>query len=304
MNPHHVPRLIGVLLIFSSLIIFLSPSILAQEEEEFYGPCSPPDRLAGTNGAAWAHNATVAVTINSNDFPTTAEQQAIQAAFTAWQNANTHSGVTFTFTTGATDPNSTNTFFVNRGTAQNGAATSVSSTGSPTTSGNITTHASTVVDPRVTAAHAITSFMTHEIGHTFGLGDCFTCTPGASMMSPPQRDCNCEDMPCDTNQAFNSTHWGCPPLQHPRWCDEQKVNEYAADYPTTPTPTPTSTPTPDPEETGVGSCNDWIDNDGDGMTDCEDGGCHNACLGGCNQAMFEACSALGAPYCVSGPSDS
>ena len=244
MNPHHVPRLTGVLLIFSSLIIVLSPSILAQQEEdELYGPCSPPDRLVGTNGAAWAHNATVTVTINSNDFPTTAERQAIQAAFIAWQNANTNSGVTFTFTTGTTVPNSANTFFVSRGSTQNGAATSISNTGSPTTSGNITTHASTVIDPRVTASHAITSFMTHEIGHTFGLGDCFTCTPAASMMSPPQRDCNCEDIGCDTNEPFNNTHWGCPPLQHPRWCDDQKVNEYAADYPT-PTPAPTPTPTP------------------------------------------------------------
>ena len=91
MNPHHVPRFIGVMLIFSSFIIFLHPSILAQEEEdELYGPCTPPDRLAGSNGAAWRHDATVTVTINPNDFPTTAERQAIEAAFTAWQNANTH----------------------------------------------------------------------------------------------------------------------------------------------------------------------------------------------------------------------
>lgn len=91
MNPHHVPRFIGVMLIFSSFIIFLHPSILAQEEEdELYGPCTPPDRLAGSNGAAWRHDATVTVTINPNDFPTTAERQAIEAAFTALQNANTH----------------------------------------------------------------------------------------------------------------------------------------------------------------------------------------------------------------------
>jgi hypothetical protein len=297
MNPHHVTRFIGVMLIFSSSIIFLGPSILAQpeEEEELYGPCSPPDRLATSNGAAWGHGSTVAVTINPNDFPTTAERQAIEAAFTAWQNANTHSGVTFTFTTGTTDPNSTNTFYVNRGATQNGAATSVSNTGSPTTSGNITTHAATTIDPRVTADHAIASFMAHEIGHTFGLGDCFSCNTAASMMSPPQHDCNCEYLPCDTNQGFNNTHWGCPPLQQPRWCDEQKVNEYAADY-----PTPTPTPTPSPQESGVGNCNDWFDNDGDGLTDCEDMGCHNCCVGGCNQAMFDACAAIGAPYCVSG----
>lgn len=106
MNPHHVTRFIGVILTFSSLIILVGPSVLAQDEEdEVYGPCSPPDRLAASNGAAWAHGATVTVTINSNDFPTLGERQAIEAAFKAWQNANTHSGVTFTFTTGTTDPN-------------------------------------------------------------------------------------------------------------------------------------------------------------------------------------------------------
>jgi len=79
------------MLIFSSSIIFLGPSILAQpeEEEELYGPCSPPDRLAASNGAAWGHGATITVTINPNDFPTTAERNAIEAAFTNWQNANT-----------------------------------------------------------------------------------------------------------------------------------------------------------------------------------------------------------------------
>jgi len=35
-------------------------------------------------------------------------------------------------------------------------------------------------------------------------------------------------------------------FNNPVWCDEQKVNEYAADYPT-PTPTPTATPTPTPD---------------------------------------------------------
>lgn len=156
-----------------------------------------------------------AVTINPNDFPTTAERQAIEAAFTAWQNANTHSGVTFTFTTGTTDPNSTNTFYVNRGATQNGAATSVSNTGSPTTSGNITTHAPTTIDPRVTADHAIASFMAHEIGHTFGLGDCFSCNTGASMMSPPQRDCNCEYLPCDTNQDLTTLTGGVHLFSNP-----------------------------------------------------------------------------------------
>jgi hypothetical protein len=101
-------------------------SKLPQEEDEIYGPCSPPNRYANTNGAAWGHTATVTVVINSNDFPTKGAQQAIKAAFIAWQNANTHSGVTFTFTSGTSDPNSTNTYYVNRDTASQGASTSIS----------------------------------------------------------------------------------------------------------------------------------------------------------------------------------
>jgi len=60
--------------------------------------CEVAPPLADTNGASWPPGTTVTVVINSNQFNAT-EIQAIQQAFITWQNANTASGVTFTFTT-------------------------------------------------------------------------------------------------------------------------------------------------------------------------------------------------------------
>jgi len=62
----------------------------------------------------------------------------------------------------------------------------------------------------------------------------------------------------------------------------------------------TPTPTPTPQESGYEACNDWLDNDDDGLIDCEDGGCGHWCVEGCNDAKWALCAALGAPYCVSG----
>jgi hypothetical protein len=65
-------------------------------------PCENPPKQSSTNGAAWRGE--VSVVINSTDFPTQAERNAIQAAFQSHQGANgpagSNSGVTFTFTTG------------------------------------------------------------------------------------------------------------------------------------------------------------------------------------------------------------
>ena len=73
-------------------------TIAFAQEDDPYPPCSPVNRLTSSNGAAWAHNASVMVLLSANDF-TPAQRQAIEAAFHAWENANTNSGVTFSFST-------------------------------------------------------------------------------------------------------------------------------------------------------------------------------------------------------------
>jgi hypothetical protein len=184
----------------------------------------------------------------------------------AWQNANPQAYVVFNTTTGTQPPpgSELNTHYVHRGTTQTGADTNVAFTGSPTTSGNKTTSAVTVVDNSITRLSTITAIMAHEIGHTFGLGDCIGCTQGSTIMSDYRTDCFCASYPCDQQAPWNGMRWGCPPLSAPRVGSENcDVNTVAsrAGY-----PTPTPTPTPTPPECQEEFCSR-------GQWDCELGCC-------------------------------
>lgn len=130
----------------------------------------------------------------------------------------------------------------------------------------------------------IAFIIAHEIGHALGLAD-------------SAQDTLCQDT------VMNGHHpGGCEPVVKAiTAADVDRVREHATNRLTCNVQSqPTVHPIPVVTETGSTDCNDWIDNDGDGLVDCEDGGCNQSCPGGCNQAMFDACSALGAPYCVGG----
>jgi hypothetical protein len=204
------------------------------------------ERLAATNGASWQQGAAVNVIINSTDFPPGSTQRGkIEEAFLRRQNANTHSGVTFRFTSGSEPPTGSatlNTHYVGRQTMATPASTSISNMGSPTTAGNITTSARTSIHSSMTNPAAIYNVMLHEIGHTFGLAHCVECEQGSSIMTAFSNDCLCASFPCDHDVPFNGARFGCPPLSGPRDCDENAVNNYSNYPPTTPTPTPTPTP--------------------------------------------------------------
>ena len=254
-------------------------------------PCSVPAPLARTNGASWPKGTHVNVIINPTDFPSNEEQAAIKAAFTTWQNANVNSGVTFGFTTG-TQPapgSEINTYYVARGNTATGGNTNIGYSGSPSTSGNKTQSAVTIVDSTMTRSSTITNMMVHEIGHTFGLDDCLSCTQGSTIMSTYRADCSCPSYPCDQSAPFNGMRWGCPPLTAPRDCEVAAVAQRAG-YPAPPSPTPT----PD-AGTGGGSCP---------STDCNDGGSgfpSDSCqwgTGGCPSGYFNAAGCC-QPYTMS-----
>lgn len=114
-----------ILSILLGTVLFLVIA-LAQD----YPPCVTMDRLAGTNGASWQQGANVTVIINPTDFPPDSTQrQKIEDAFRRWQNANTNSGVTFTFTSGSQEPTGSaanNTYYINRQSTTTPASTSIS----------------------------------------------------------------------------------------------------------------------------------------------------------------------------------
>ena len=254
-------------------------------------PCDVTTPLARTNGASWPKGSHVTVVINPTDFPSNEERDAIKAAFATWQNANQNSGVTFGFTTG-TQPapgSEINTYYVARGTTSTGGNTNIAYSGLPTTSGNKTQSAVTIVDSTMTRLSTITNMMVHEIGHTFGLDDCMSCAQGSAIMSTYRGDCSCPSYPCDQNAPFNGMRWGCPPLTAPRDCEVSAVAQRAG-YP----PPPSPTPTPD-EGTSGGSCP---------STDCNDGGSgfpSDTCqwgTGGCPSGYFNAAGCC-QPYTMS-----
>lgn len=224
------------------LILLLLLAVVWRTGEHINAQTSCPDipRQPGTNGKAWPRGAVVNVSINSNDF-TAAQQAAIQAAFTNWQNANTSSGnnsaVTFTFSTSTSPPSdtSTNVHYVRREHTQTGSASALSA------GEFVMQRVATGIDTTMTNVDAIRNAMTHEIGHGFGLGDCLDCAQGSSVMSTYRTDCFCPSFPCDQNAPYNGMRFGCPSLQGPTPCDNTAVNQYG-NYPT---PTPTPTPPPD-----------------------------------------------------------
>lgn len=156
------------------------------------------------------------------------QRNAIEAAFTNWQNASgNNSGVTFSFTYNSTPATGANTHQVNRQTPSIGGQ---AETGGTANSGN--THRDTAytnIDSQVTDLTALTQVMAHEIGHTFGLTDCLICAAGTSVMNLP---------PCCN---YNDTTAG---RSGPSSCDAATANQ-AGGY-ATPTPTPPPSPSPSP----------------------------------------------------------
>jgi hypothetical protein len=266
------PRTFIILLLMCGALmnswLVIRPEVRAQPP-----PCSTPPKEPTTNGASWPTGQQVLVVINPNDF-SPSERNAIQQAFMNWQNANgstgNNSGVTYTFTTGSSPNGAPNTQYVHRGNASTGGYSNIAFTGSPTTSGNHTTSTVTIIDSTITNLNVITGIMNHEIGHSFGLGDCYSCAPGSSMMAPP----TCS--PCNGN--LNNLRF--PGLNGPTTCDNEAANQYAG-YPTpTPTPTPGCTFQEDERVPNSGYCDidaplceDAIDNDCDHKVDWQDEGC-------------------------------
>jgi hypothetical protein len=231
------PPLVARLGLAMWLSILTVSIVVHQFPASAQAPCSSPPKQPSTNGAAWAVGASLNVVINPNDF-TPEQRAAIQAAFTSWQNVNgsypgNSSGVSFSFSTGTSKPPGNNVFYVERGPTNTGGATALSFTGSPTSTGNIMTSAVTRVDTTMTRPGAITNLMLHEIGHTFGLGDCLSCPHGSTIMSTYLTDCYCPSFPCDQGAHYNGMRWGCPSLQSPTQCDNDAANQYGS-YPPPP----------------------------------------------------------------------
>jgi hypothetical protein len=196
-------------------------------------PCYTPPKLARTNGAAWPPGSIITVVINTTGF-SSQDQTAIKNAFANWQNSSNSNGnnsnVTFRFESGSNPNGQINTFYIQRGSATGLGYTNIAFTGSLTTSGNRTTSAVTVIPSGLNFAYGpdLTSVLAHEIGHTFGLDDCYPNCNGQSLMGVSSG--------CQVNSSGQPT--GC--FLGPTPCDNAAVKNYG-NY-SSPAPQPEPTP--------------------------------------------------------------
>lgn len=195
--------------------------------------CVTPQASVNGSLGAWPQSAQVTVVVNATQF-SQSEFNCLRTAFNNWNAAvgfgGNQSGVGFTVTysttpvvTGPVDNPSggSNVYQVNRGQLGGGAG---GTTGGQGNGGTARANALTIIDSRVgtdpnVGCTALTEVMAHEIGHTFGLGECPTgqCqSPGLSVMGPMA----CTDNTCAATD-YNRTD-GAP---GPTACDNGKAKE-------------------------------------------------------------------------------
>lgn len=253
------------------------------------------ENVAPVNKLGWEHGTTVPYYIDPSI--TGDRRTAISTAFTNWSNSASQNGSGVTFTevsqppapgTGYSVLNETPTITGLRASTQTFQDTN-----------GVTVGATTRLSPAMTNSAAVLEAMSHEIGHPNGFGDCNSCEIWESVMANGDYGSNFNTVlgrptsptPCDNELLYLSNYDGCPPtLPAPGAGWEWDI--YSCSW--------LSTGEPTPAETGQFDCNDGIDNDGNGLADCDDASCSHYCIGGCSQAQWAACWDVGAPQCVSG----
>lgn len=260
------------------LLLLLQPSASAQ----FDCPNIPKN-----NAPFWEPNHPVTVVFQENSNWTNEEIGVMKKAFDNWTKVNNtagnNSGVSFVgFDRGpAPDKNTaTHTVIVRRlaghGNPSMGTVANTSSGGYAAV-GFLEWDSSVNFFPSWdTAGLGITGTTSHEIGHSFSLGDCYTCR---------------NTIMCSACGIYEPTN-----------CDNCKVNLYCEYTPLPGCPTPTPPPAEacqinggnwnfttnfccyygEPENPYIAGggylceiCNDGIDNDCDGATDQESAPCYN-----------------------------
>jgi hypothetical protein len=142
---------------------------------------------------------------------TPTQQQAIKDQLATWKNAG-GANVTFNVVTpSAAGPGAAGggrpILSINRVVPTNyGAGAQGETRGFSNGSGN-RGDSFTEINPGVTDPTAFNQVISHEIGHTFGLDECFTCSPNTSAMTLPQtpnlNEAGGHDGPttCDSNKV-------------------------------------------------------------------------------------------------------
>jgi hypothetical protein len=160
-------------------------------------PCEIPPR--NPQNSAWPPGQTVNVYINPAGF-TSQQIGAIQTALNNWSAGN-NNAVNFNIST--TPVSGNYSYTIRRQTPGISPGAQGETGGTGVTNGYRLTAYSNL-NPGVTDITALTQVMSHEIGHTFGLGDCASCSQNSTAMTlPASADLNARGgsegpTPCDS----------------------------------------------------------------------------------------------------------
>jgi hypothetical protein len=160
-------------------------SISNAKDEHGIVPCSIGAQAAPIGFWTWPQNALVKVYIRAADFPP--EQIShLLSAFKSWNDVSdvTTSGVKFEYVGDtAKTLNCPNCLTIIRGQVFEGKRRHVTELQAYSTNHNqLINYAVIVVDPRLTDLKALTEAAAHELGHNFGLLDCYDCQKKSTLM--------------------------------------------------------------------------------------------------------------------------
>jgi hypothetical protein len=184
-TPRSQPRLTRlVVMLCLCLVVLLLP-----QQAFLQTNCNVPGHPSPPNPKAWAWPQVAEVQVNIDPSFNEQERQAIQTALTNWNNANTStgngSGVQFLQPTYSSTPISgTNTMQITREAPS--TCPTCPGTAGGATNGTNRTDALISLNPNPAFGSFLTNTMAHEVGHTFGLGNCTStcsCWPQNSVMA-------------------------------------------------------------------------------------------------------------------------
>ncbi|MDT5123632.1 MAG: hypothetical protein QOC96_3114 [Acidobacteriota bacterium] len=144
--------------------------------------CRPGKTSTQAFGWRWKTNAQVRVYYLKNDF-SAEEREALSHAVNNWNDALREINAHIVFTIGGErngvaedDSSLTVTRGFPKGRERVGEVKLYSLS-------NGVNHVTVVISPTLTSLTALTSLMTHEIGHSLGLADCYECRRGTTTMA-------------------------------------------------------------------------------------------------------------------------
>lgn len=188
----------------SFLVWVFAFSILNFMSQQVVSPQSCPQIPSRGSQTCWPEN--VSIHVNIDPTFTDPHKEAIRNAFFAWENANSYDGhcsfITFSFTYNSDPLNA----YPGTYRVQVSNKPTLSDCGSAGDGTCGTTRCWSNIKLRTSCSQYMDTFqhiVAHEIGHTFGLGDCPSC-------------------PCTTVMTYQSCF---PRIVGPTVCDKAKVRE-------------------------------------------------------------------------------